>query len=86
MRCWAWALAIHDWGPDRLRCWPFGPPVSLVPLVMPMVRVPWVILSVGVAGDAAAEGVADDATGVAVFADAYVRVWLGMVSLVLMAL
>ena len=36
-------LAIPCKGPGGRRCWPVGPPVLLMPLVMPMLRVPEVM-------------------------------------------
>ena len=35
----AWAVTIPGWGPGGWHCWPVGPPVLLVPLLMPTVRV-----------------------------------------------
>ena len=38
--CSTWAVAIPGWGPGGWRCLPVGPPVLLVPLVVPTERVP----------------------------------------------
>ena len=60
--CWAWAVALPGWRPGGWRCWPVGPQVLPVPLVMLTLRVSYVIYCVGIVGDDDGKGVARDAT------------------------